>query len=217
MADAQSQSPDPDARQARQFWGELFEPDKSCTELLDRLLTAIASYIVRWSLMTCRPHMLTGVPVQQLPPVRPLGPEPRPAGRLLPRRRRQLRRPIPRDRAAGARLCIREARMSTLATAGAVERRVRAAAHSGTEAARVYEVAVDPAAANARRARAVRAERAAEVRHCGPAYRGHLPQGAAQGGVPQRAGRGPRAMVRGRVEQAPRGGQHQRQRAWRAI
>ena len=39
--------PEPDARQARQFWGELFEPDKSCTELLDRLLTAIAAYIVR--------------------------------------------------------------------------------------------------------------------------------------------------------------------------
>jgi len=47
MADAQS--PEPDARQARLFWGELFEPDKSCTELLDRLLTAIATYIV------CRP------------------------------------------------------------------------------------------------------------------------------------------------------------------
>ena len=48
MADAQS--PDPEARQARQFWGELFEADKSCTELLDRLLTAIATYIVCRSL-----------------------------------------------------------------------------------------------------------------------------------------------------------------------
>jgi hypothetical protein len=46
MADPQ-QGTDPEVRDARQYWGDLFETDKSCTDLLERLLTAIAKSIVR--------------------------------------------------------------------------------------------------------------------------------------------------------------------------
>jgi hypothetical protein len=33
-------------KEARQYWGQLFQPDKQCTERLQELLLAIAKYIV---------------------------------------------------------------------------------------------------------------------------------------------------------------------------
>jgi hypothetical protein len=36
-------------QEALQYWGQLFGPDKQCSDLLNRLLTAIAKYIVSHS------------------------------------------------------------------------------------------------------------------------------------------------------------------------
>jgi hypothetical protein len=36
-------------REAMHFWGQMFDPDKRCTELCDRLFSAIARYIVSTS------------------------------------------------------------------------------------------------------------------------------------------------------------------------
>jgi hypothetical protein len=37
---------DTETQESEQYWGPLFAPDKTCTEKLTRLLTAIAKYIV---------------------------------------------------------------------------------------------------------------------------------------------------------------------------
>ncbi|KAL1635284.1 hypothetical protein SLS58_010321 [Diplodia intermedia] len=47
MADNSSTSPDAATKEAQQFWGYLFRPDKRGTDLLNRLLAGIAIYVVR--------------------------------------------------------------------------------------------------------------------------------------------------------------------------
>jgi hypothetical protein len=37
---------DAEVREASQYWGQLFKPDKRCSELLERLLLSISKYIV---------------------------------------------------------------------------------------------------------------------------------------------------------------------------
>jgi hypothetical protein len=59
---AENQAPpepfsDSEMREAREYWAHLFEPDKRCTELLERLLLSIAKYIV--SLNTTLPWPMT--------------------------------------------------------------------------------------------------------------------------------------------------------------
>jgi hypothetical protein len=51
MADGQQESvpskeEEVEMREAREYWGELFLPDKRCSDMLERLLTAVAKYIV---------------------------------------------------------------------------------------------------------------------------------------------------------------------------
>lgn len=47
MAATTSTSPDAATKEAQQFWGYLFRPDKCGTDLLNRLLEGIAIYVVR--------------------------------------------------------------------------------------------------------------------------------------------------------------------------
>src|ERR1700761_215414 len=45
-------------REALHYWGKLFDSDKRCTDLLNRLLTATAKYIVRMPFKS-QEHSLT--------------------------------------------------------------------------------------------------------------------------------------------------------------
>lgn len=51
MADGQQESSksmdnEVEMREAKEYWGELIQTDKTCSDLLKRLLTAVAKYIV---------------------------------------------------------------------------------------------------------------------------------------------------------------------------
>jgi hypothetical protein len=45
--DYEAQMDDTTKREAMQYWGQLFDSEMRCTDLLDRLLTSLAKYIVR--------------------------------------------------------------------------------------------------------------------------------------------------------------------------